>query len=733
MSSNKLRDLLLCVGILAAVSCSKEKLDEGGFRLYYSDVVEIAQNITVNLRPSWVGGTPSEFAITKVTYDGSVYVGPEFSINPATGVLVIAGAGNTTPGEYSVSISCSVDGQTLLYPDKVRVSFVNGIPEGIYMDPEQLVLDIADLGEDSGKELPTAQVLTEGEHIRIETYSIANVRKDGAIVDNIIKPLFTVSSEGVVSAVKGGPFEVGYYSLDLKLSTRSYSNDSSVGMFADAVSVRIVSSPAGITYSPASGRIEEEKDGYRTSFKSAVPVLNGSTDGLEYSMSVNPQTDKIAIDPETGVISIAEGHGLTSGSIYNIDVYAKNDFTEEPVGFRNAYTITVVDFIDPIEGFSYSDVTRKRALAWSVKPDDGLSGALNFEFTDPDAEYVRYLKLDAATGEVSAEKYNALPAGEYTVSITALNGKEADTRTAEFKLTISPNPYFFTYFSYGNNLGLSESATAGVSQFRVTSAEELVALSPEIKYTDLQSGITATYSRSVKRYLSGTTVDAGTGVITFAENGFVSQMLGIVFITAKTQDPEDSENSFSVTMPVFVDFSGETAETVIQYNPFVLRVNPKQGGRSVVPVVTGADLANFYLDFRRDFCYFNISGVREDGSELESGMLNGKDASNAFIEHLWQAYGSTNYGAKLPLAYWNGEKVKSAADLAKSPCYVDGTAGANQFSVVVNRGLWYDNGWADGAFVGQMTFSDTALGLGNAPVAQRIVPFAIWLDKDYLE
>ena len=186
-------------------------------------------------------------------------------------------------------------------------------------------------------------------------------------------------------------------------------------------------------------------------------------------------------------------------------------------------------------------------------------------------------------------------------------------------------------------------------------------------------------------------------------------------------------------MPVFIDFSGETEGVSVQYNPFVLRFNPKEGARSVVPVITGADPANFYLDFRRDFCYYNLEGVRSDGTEMESGVLNNASSPCPFLEHLWKSYGSTNYGAKLPVAYWNGDKLKTAEDLAKSPCYVDGAAGVNQFTVVANRGLWYDDGWADGVFFGQMTFATTATGLGGAPAAQRIVPLALWIDKDYLE
>ncbi|MGN1046841.1 MAG: surface glycan-binding family protein [Candidatus Cryptobacteroides sp.] len=713
-------------------ACEGDSLKEGGFELYYSDVVEIAQNITVNLAPTWFGGTPSDFAITKVTFDGALYSGPEFSINSETGMLIIAGAKNTTPGEYVISLSCTVGNRSYSYPDKVKVTFTNGIPEGISVDPGLLVIDIANLSADSEAEIPTAQVLTEGEHIAISSYAIRNVKKEGVLVDNVTSPLFAITNDGVISAVKGGPFEIGTYTLDLKLNTRSYTNESAVGIFGDAVSIKIVAAPTSLSYTPDNGLIEEEKGSYTTSFTSAAPVLKGSVDGIQYTLATTPQTDKITIDPETGVISIAQNHGLVKGSTYDIDVLVKNDFTAEPVRFAKAYRIEVVDFIDPIENFSYSDFSKKKALGWSVLPDPALSGARSFEFTEPEAAYTKYVSLDPATGALSAEKYNTLPEGTYDIKVTARNGKEQDTRTAVLRLTITENPYFFTYFSYGNNIGLTEQQTSGVSQFRVTSASELAALSPEIISTDLKAGITATYSRAVKRQLKSTTIDSATGKITFASDGFTAQSMGVLFVTAKTADPDDQDNAFEVTMPVFVDFSGEIEGVTVKYDPFVLRVNPKVGGRSAVPVVTGTDLSTFLLDFRRSFTYDNIHGVREDGSEMESGVLNNSTYSPPFIEHLWNAYGSDNYGAKLPVSYWNGNIVKTAELLSKSPCYVDNTAGANHLSVVVPPGTWRDNGWADGTFYGQMTYTTDGV-VTNVSGGKQIFPLVIWIDKDFEE
>ena len=115
-------------------------------------------------------------------------MGPEFTINSSTGVLTIAGTVNTAPGVYRISICCSVNGVKYSFPDKLTVTFLNGIPEGISTEPDFFFLNIAHLKADSTKELPTAKVVTEGEHLKIESYSIRNVKKDGEYLDNITTP-----------------------------------------------------------------------------------------------------------------------------------------------------------------------------------------------------------------------------------------------------------------------------------------------------------------------------------------------------------------------------------------------------------------------------------------------------------------------------------------------------------------------------------------------------------------
>ena len=65
-------------------------------------------------------------------------------------------------------------------------------------------------------------------------------------------------------------------------------------------------------YTPNEDMLEAENDkSGKTSFQSNAPALKGSLEGIEYSIkNITPTTDKIKIDPTTGVLSVDKDHGL---------------------------------------------------------------------------------------------------------------------------------------------------------------------------------------------------------------------------------------------------------------------------------------------------------------------------------------------------------------------------------------------------------------------------------------
>lgn len=740
--------LCLIASAAALIGCRQESLEKEGFQLYYSGVTNIGPNLTVNLTAHHFGGEPEEFAITEVKFGSDAYEGPEFTINPENGTVTVAGVPETQAGDYTVSVSCKVSGTVHNYPDIIGVTFFKGVPEEIKVSPDTLILDLSSLKKDSQANDTTATITTDGDHIAITGYRIANVRFGNEAIDNIADPHFDVSEDGIITVLKNDSFKIGTYSVDLKLNTSSFGSESEVGLFTDALTVKVVSVPVSFSYSPDSGLLEEE-DGVATSFTSAVPVMNGSQEDVQWSIAgCTPENEKLLIDPQTGVLSIKEGHGLRKGVTYVVDINVKNRYsTDDGLTIEGAYSIEIVGYIAPIKHFGYEAAGKKMGTGWSVTPDAETDGGniRHYEWTNAEAPYTKVLVLDPKTGEISAVKGNDLPVGKHEISVTAANGKTGGEVVAVFSLEITENPYYFTHFSYGNNLGLSEEQTDGVSQFRVKSKDELKALTAEIKFSDMseEAKAIATWSMKNGNKLNYLSIDAATGAISFPDetgDSFTNEAMGIALITAEVTDPEDSENTFKVTVPFCVDFAAEVNNVLVTYDPFVFRVNPKTGGRSSAATVTGVAADKFLIDYRRSFNYYNIYGVDENGNDLVNGAPNKEGGS--FLQKIWDKFteetklnikdGKANYGAKAPVSFYNNSIEKTGDQLSKTGAYVDNTPGANQFTLVVSPGVWHADGWADGIFTGQMTFA-TDGAIGSVNNGGKRAPIAIWLDKDFEE
>lgn len=753
--------LTICTAIILS-SCQKEGLEDKEFQLHYAGLTNIGPNMGAVLTPHWFGGEPADFEINGVTREGQTYNGPEFTIDPQTGKVTVTGysaneaegIAETPSGEYKVSISCKVGGKTYTFKDIITITFFKGIPEGITVTPSEVEIKLQDLAEGSEATLPKAAVTTDGDHIAITGYRIANIRFGEEVIDNVMTPMFSISDKGEISIIKGNNYRIGTYAIDLKLNTASYGNDTEVGLFTDALKVKVVSKPISFSYTPSSGILEEEDETRKTAHESSAPMLEGSQEDVVWSIAgINPQTDKIAIDPSTGILSIAEGHGLEKGVTYKVDVNVKNRFSDdEGLTITEAYSIEMVAYIAPIENFAYTSMQKKFAVAWTAVPDAATTGVRSYSWTEPEAEYVKHLDLNTETGEITAIKGNQLAIGPHEIKVTAENGKEGGEVTASLSFTVAENPYYITDFSYGNNLDLTEAQTDGVSQFRYTSEADLTASSHEIKYGDVLTAQGVTYSFDGKNQLNSenTVLDTNTGKLSFnapfdkTEDGETVTItpwsgggMGLAFITATSQDPDDSENTFSVTRPVFFDYANAVNKVTITYTPFVLRVNPKDGGRSVAPVISAE---NVLLDYRRTFNWYNLAGVDANGQPHQNGQPN----KGGFLAKIWDDFttatglnkkdGAANYGSKVPVSFYSGVKqnLKTAEQLAASPAYVDNSVGENFGSLVVNPGLWKDGGYADGVFHGQITFC-TDGNIGSINNGGKIFPIAIWLDKDFVK
>ncbi len=704
ISKSKLLLILsIVLSFISFVACDEtETTDETDFALYYTGMTDIGPSMTgVISTPSYIGGKPSDFEIFKVTLDGESYSNSSFMINEDEGAITISETAEIPVGLYKLSIRCYSNGKKYEFTDIIEINMMKPVPDGITVEPNKLTVDYADvIDAASTVELPTAQVTTDGNHVSIKKYEIAK---------SDFSKYFAISSSGEISIVKGDATLVpGVYSLSLKLTTGANGEDE--GIFENAIEVNVTSRPLELIYTPATGKIEEESaQSGNTTFTSNTPALKGSLEGLAYSIkSVTPATGKILIDPATGVLSVNTNHGLKAGTKYAIDINVKNIYSTEGVDFKAVFELEVVEFIEPIQNFKYDNIEAVQAVAFEQNLSSDFKGdEVRFEFVDLPTALQGNVSLDHE-GRVSALKGNSIPLGNYTIKIKATNPKSDPEQPtiATFTLVVKENPNYFTYVHYGNNLGLTPTKNYA-NQYRI---KDKISITSDQPVSDAKVDL---YYELTNLHQSGSsTIDSGTGIITFATNN--NRQCGIIMVTATAGKGTPEE--FSVQTPVFVDHSILVNGVRIEYNPFVYQVNPTKGGRSVSPSVTGvSDMANFTMDYRRTFNYFNFFGNHTSGAP----------AAGNFAGSVWETYfevtkTTLNYGSRNPMSYYaNPTRLETAA------AYVD----PNTREIVVNPNKWVQNGEpANGAMTGQITFGTD----GKDPQSgSSVFPIILWFDKNF--
>ena len=393
----------------------------------------------------------------------------------------------------------------------------------------------------------------------------------------------------------------------------------------------------------------------------------------------------------------------------------KNSFGS--TDFDGAYTLSVIEFIAPIESdkFGYEDAVAIQGGEFKVSKKAGFVGdEVTFSLGDVPAGVQGQISIDPVTGDVSAAKGHSIPMGVYDIPVKASNLKgEAETT---LKLTVNENPYYFTTITYGNNLGLTPVENYA-NQFYFAAAADFTELTPT---TDAKPGTKLSWSIQIKHQCSGTLIDSETGAIT--PKGFKSGNGGLVLVTATAGEGEVGETS--ITVPVFFSFHVAVSGVTVRYKPFVMQVNPRRGGTSVAPEINGVpNLSSFLLDYRRTFNYYNIGGPasHKDGTPAAS--------TDTFLYQMWKAYynsigsATVGTGSKDPISYY-----VNTARLGSALAYVEPATK----SVVVNANKWIDsnNVAANGAFIAQMTFvtDGNSGGINNG---SQIFPIWIWFDEKF--
>ena len=736
-----IRRLLLSIVAVAGLSlssCVEEAIQpEEGFALYYHTITEIAPSMNFNVSPTWRGGSPSEFAIVSVTYDGQPMETECFAIDSEKGVFSISSSDNLPTGMYRISVSCVVDGRKYIFTDVILLELMKPVPDGIVVEPNSISVSLNDiLAPAEDKVLPTAKVTSDGSnHVAIKDILIANIYLDGELY-NDAKKWFNVTSEGEFSIIPENPaFEAGVYTFDLKVTTYFAGKDSEIGLFKNALTLNVTSAPTRVQYTPESLKVE-----FNVAGNSSAPMFKGSREGLTYEIkSVSPSNIGITVDPETGVLNFPQTDQVSVGDTYKVSLKVTNDFGT--ADFDDVFTFVIIEYLAPITRFSYANI------------DENISGvSFRNDVVEMDGDQVTYewkthlpeglskLTLDKQTGTVSNPKGSELPVGDYTLTVTATNAK--GSKDASFTLKVVKNPNCFTYVRWGNNLGPEGKALLPLekygNQFRVFSSQGNQTFKPV--ESDIPEGAKVTYaSDKPNGAMGGITIESDGTVTVAARTGNyeTSQSVNIAVVTVG-----EGEAAVTRRFPIFADCYNEALGSIsspkgqlyvdIMYTPFVIRVNPKTGGLSdVVPTVTDKDgndiKATSALDFDRNQAYYYIDGPAHHDNDTP--LKNDADKVT-FLVNVWERYLNAiqkpwnTYAAAM--SYWEN---KDRLELCGG--YVDD---ANDWRIRINPEKFVDadGNYANGVLYMTMSFNDSRTSPIQAKkyYCNRVL---VWFDPTYTE
>ena len=747
--------MLLAVAMVFA-SCNKEGFTDGDkFLLFYPDITDIGPSTNMTLKPTYHGPKPHDFKVYDVKFNGEAFQTECFTVEADNGRLNITDTDGLSVGVYSISISCKSGDQYFEFPDIIKVNMMMAVPEGITVDPSEIVLLLTQVNNvNSTEPLPTAQITTEGNHVSIKNYRIANVVRDGIKMTDWTG-FFTIDeATGLIEIEKNGTFVAGKYVFDLRLVTSAAGASSEEGLFANAFAVDIVSPPVSLAYEPEIKRVEEG-----SAFVSAAPAYVASVKDLTFSLkSVYPETVPVTIDPVTGVLTLAAENGLQPGDQVQISIRVTNAYGTKD--FDQVTRIDIVDYIHPISKLAYNDSTVWHGTGYSLKPVEVDGDDVKFSLVDlPEA--LSELAIDEITGVISTVKGNKIEKGDYTVKVKVANDK--GEMTDEIALKVVDNPYFFTKVSWGNNLGLTPSADyASQHRVSVTDAVTIPVVKADSDITE--QGWENISFEVVGGRLRGTSdksyvyasVDPVTGSVktdptkvhhsSKPENDilFKTGYVLIVKVTVGAGTPGETVRR----VPVFLDFNAPRKRSdmpdapvyIVEFTPFVFQCNPKKGGVFTPPTIKYEDgtpiepetYDSMVMTYRRGAQYWNIAGpdTHVDGTP--------DAADNTFLHAMWtksyQSQGLTPaYPNVIPMYSFPANDKQAAQRLG----YFE-----SNMSLRILPEKWVDDegNYANGVFAAQVTLSldaTTYLGADLYPNQAKqgspyqMFPVFIWFDTEF--
>lgn len=743
--------LLVCTAILAA--CTKNELTDGDkFMLFYPDITDIGPSTNMDLDPTYHGAKPTDFNVYDVKYNGSTIQTECFQVDPVSGRLMIKDTEDLGVGVYTISISCKSSGTTYEYPDIITVNMMKAVPEGIVVDPSVIELLITQVNDvNSIEELPVARVTTDGDHITIKSYRIANVTRDGIKMDDWNAYFRIEEATGLISIIKNGTFVAGKYNFDLRLVTSAVNASSEEGLFVNAFTVDIVSPPLSLAYDPEVKRVEVGSE-----FISTAPSYVASSKDLVFAIkAIYPENVPLTIDSATGVLTLDADNGLVPGDEIQVSISLTNAYGTK--NFDQITKIQITDFIQPISKLSYNDSTVWHGTAYTLKPKEVDGDDVRFSFVDLPEALSEELSIDDLTGKISAVKGNKIQKGAYNVTVKVANDKGEMTET--LALTVIDNPYFFTKVSWGNNLGLTPAGDYA-SQHRITTFTENIAVPLDKETSDITDAgwekikfeiVGGSVIKDTDTLPTYADIDAATGNLTVhpskvgtTKAANLRAHMAIVKITCG----EGTSGQTVRKVPVFFDFNLPRQDSsqpnapvyTVEFNPFVFQCNPKKGGTFVVP--TFKDVNGNVVDPVEAQITMTMHGPNKQQYWNIDGPASHLDGipsvEGGFLHALWKQYGAD---ANVTPNYANAYPVYKYLEDKTSQKYASARIGYMQddLKMYIKKDKWIDSdgNYADGVFVSQVRMGykglDGTVKRADATTApyNNMYPFFIWFDTEF--
>lgn len=710
---NSLRQLLW-IFVVTILIASFHACDDDDIRrvvsLQYMEIGDIGTGMTFEARP-YTRGNLTDFTISQVKFNGEVKEVSGFAINAESGVITLVHNNTLEPGLYTLTVSCKVNGIPETFQDVLTVNLLAPAPQVFKYKSPLITFEYG--------YRDTAYVSEISESVTIQKFILS---KEGD------SPYFQIDgTTGTITLNPNNKFDEpwpGHYKPTVGIVTPAGTQ-----YYPGIVEFNITSAPLKLNYEVP---VKETEKGY--SDTSAMPIYMGSPDQLVYAIksavSGEKTTDKLHITADGRIYVDKDNETMEQGE-YQIALTITNQYGTKD--FDHVFTWKIVNYITPIENFTYPETNANRLKAFNIAVADDFKGdGVTFSFANTLPAALSDLTINSTTGEISAPQGHKIPIGDYPINIKAINSKAPEGVTTILTLHITEHPNYFT-LSYGNNLGLTPVENYASQYSFAKDDGNTAAIETTIPVVTTYSGITyqiaSRYSSAKHSIVNDdyffAEINSSTGELHIKAKGQGAGAIHHLIIEATKGTGEDA---YKVKIPVFIQSRPDNSEpTTYTYQPFVLKVNPKTGGVSGNPVFNSKLAAaheanNLKIDFNKNqLVYFDFREDFQDLSSVYPGSGNEMYSQSKLLNYLWDQYKKRAGSLTGHQPISNTEGNDFSTNKGFKLCYIDPT----DFKVYVNPEIWKDeNGnYANGMFWCKAVYKGGASGNSYAIV--------LWFDPEF--